>query len=412
MGKISLVSIKYNIHAKFETDGMVEKPDVIGAVFGQTEGLLGEDLELRELQKNGKIGRIEVNLETVDSKTKGEIIVPTSLDKTETTLIAAALETIERIGPCEAKVAIDKVEDIRGSKRDYVMARAKKLLEDLSNAAPDSREMQTEVTSSVRTARVVEYGDEKLPAGPDMDNAELIVVEGRADVINLMRYGIKNVIGMNGTSLQHTITELGKVKSLTLFVDGDRGGILIAKNVLMNSKIDYIATAPAGKEVEELAGKEILACLRAKTPSSEFLKREEREEKKGRKTVRGRRSEVRSREKAGSEGPEERETETFEPAVTTEDEQKVFSKMIEEISGTRTACILDEKLNVLRKTSISDLNYTIYSLKKRGFNVYAIVIDGTVTNNILRIAEINHVSHLAARNFASASNTKVNLVSV
>ena len=409
MGKISLVSIKYNIHAKFETDGMVEKPDVIGAVFGQTEGLLGEDLELRELQKNGKIGRIEVNLETVDSKTIGEIIVPTSLDKTETTLIAAALETIERIGPCNAKVAIDKVEDIRGSKRDYVMERAKKLLEDLSNAAPDSREMQTEVTSSVRTSRVAEYGNEKLPAGPDMDNAELIVVEGRADVINLLRYGIKNAIGMNGTSLPREITELGKVKSLTLFVDGDRGGILIAKNVVMNSKIDYIATAPPGKEVEELAGKEILACLRAKVPSSEFLKTEEREEKKGKKTARGRRSDVRSREKSETA---EKESETFEPAATTEDEQKVFSKIIDEISGTRTACVLDEKLNVLRKTSISDLNYTIYSLKKRGFSVYAIVIDGTVTNNILRIAEMNHVSHLAARNFASASNTKVNLVSV
>ena len=409
MGKISLVSIKYNIHAKFETDGMVEKPDVIGAVFGQTEGLLGEDLELRELQKNGKIGRIEVNLETVDSKTKGEIIVPTSLDKTETTLIAAALETIERIGPCNAKVNIDKVEDIRGSKREFLLERAKKLLEDLSSNAPDSREMQTEVTSSVRTARVVEYGEEKLPAGPDMENSEVIVVEGRADVINLLRYGIKNVIGMNGTSLPKEIAELGKVKSLTLFVDGDRGGVLITKNVLMNSKIDYIATAPAGKEVEELAGKEILACLRARVPSSEFLKREEREESKGRRvgSGRGRGRESRDRE----EGFEEKE-EKFEPAATTDEEQKVFSKMVDEISGTRTACLLDEKLNVLRKTSISDLNYAIQSLKRRGFNVYAIVIDGTVTGNILRIAEMNHVSHLAARNFAASSNTKVNLVSV
>ena len=33
MAKISPVSIKYMIYAKFEADGMVEKPDVIGAVF-------------------------------------------------------------------------------------------------------------------------------------------------------------------------------------------------------------------------------------------------------------------------------------------------------------------------------------------------------------------------------------------
>src|SRR3989344_1160304 len=98
MAKISPVSIKYMIYAAFRSEGPLEKPDVIGAIFGQTEGLLGADMELRELQKDGKIGRIEVDLETVDSKSIGEIQVPTALDKSETTLIAAALETIDRIG--------------------------------------------------------------------------------------------------------------------------------------------------------------------------------------------------------------------------------------------------------------------------------------------------------------------------
>ena len=119
MGKISPVSIKYMIYGKFSAEGAVEKPDVIGALFGQTEGLLGAELELRELQKEGKIGRIEVNLQTAESKTTGEIQIPTCLDKSETTIIAAAIETIDRIGPTEAKIAIEKIEDVRGNKRDY-----------------------------------------------------------------------------------------------------------------------------------------------------------------------------------------------------------------------------------------------------------------------------------------------------
>ena len=64
MAKISPTSIKYSIIANFVAEGPFQKPDVIGALFGQTEGLLGSDMELRELQKEGKIGRIEVDLTT------------------------------------------------------------------------------------------------------------------------------------------------------------------------------------------------------------------------------------------------------------------------------------------------------------------------------------------------------------
>jgi DNA primase len=71
MGKISPVSIKYIIHARLELSGVAERPDIIGAVFGQTEGLLGSDLELRELQKSGRIGRIDVKLEIKSGKTSG-----------------------------------------------------------------------------------------------------------------------------------------------------------------------------------------------------------------------------------------------------------------------------------------------------------------------------------------------------
>ena len=266
MAKISPVAAKYIVHSTIFIDGVVDKPDVIGAIFGQTEGLLGNDLELRELQRSGKIGRIEVNVNISAGKTKGEIIIPSSLDKTETAIIAAAMEIIQRIGPCNAKIEVQKIEDIRISKRQFVIERAKVLLKQLTQETlPDSQELSDEVSQSVRMMEVAEYGKERLPAGPDVDsNDELIVVEGRADVLTLLKHGFKNTISMNGTSCPQTIKDLSKIKSITVFVDGDRGGDLIVRELLGVADVDFVTKAPDGKEVEELAKKEVHQALRGR----------------------------------------------------------------------------------------------------------------------------------------------------
>src|SRR3989338_3041391 len=205
MGKISPVSAKYIIHTNIQIEGVVERPDVIGAIFGQTEGLLGAELELRELQRSGRIGRIEVNVDTKGGKAEGMIIIPSSLDKAETAIVGAALETIQRIGPCNAKVRVEKIEDVRISKRGYVIERAKELLKNLTeNVLPDSQEITEEVAASVIMMEIIEYGRDRLPAGPAVEESEeIILVEGRADVLNLLKHGIKNVIGMNGTNIPH-----------------------------------------------------------------------------------------------------------------------------------------------------------------------------------------------------------------
>ena len=189
MGKISPVVAKYIIHAQISIEGVVDKPDVIGAIFGQTEGLLGSELELRELQRSGR--------------TSGEIIIPSSLDKAETAIIAAALETIQRIGPCDSKLDVGAIEDVRISKRNQVIERAKELLKDLtSKVLPDSQDITDQVAQSVRMMEITEYGRERLAAGPGIDESEeIIVVEGRADVLNLLKQGINNVIALNGTSI-------------------------------------------------------------------------------------------------------------------------------------------------------------------------------------------------------------------
>ena len=266
MAKISPIASKYIIHTKINIEGIVDRPDVIGAIFGQTEGLLGNDLELRELQRSGKIGRIEVNLSTSSGKTSGEIIIPSSLDKTETAIIGAALEIIQRIGPCNSKLNVDKIEDVRVSKRRFVVDRAKALLHDLTeNTLPDSQEIADEVAQSVRMREIKTYGRDRLPCGPGIsESEEIIIVEGRADVLTLLKHGFKNAISINGTSVPQTIIELSKTKTCTVFVDGDRGGDLNIRELISVSDMDFVCKAPDGKEVEELTKKEIHKALRGK----------------------------------------------------------------------------------------------------------------------------------------------------
>jgi len=406
MAKISPVSIKYIIHAKFEAEGTLDKPDVIGALFGQTEGLLGQDLELRELQKEGKIGRIDVNLRTENGKTIGEIEIPSSIDKAETTIIAAALETIERIGPSDSKITIERIEDVRGSKREYIIERAKRLLEGIEGAS-DSREMEEAVKVSSRVSRLQEYGRDNLPAG-DLSGEEIIVVEGRADVITLLKANVANVIAMNGTILPETIKELSFDKEITLFVDGDRGGKLIARNAIDNARIDFVAVAPDGKEVEELTPKEILSALRKKIKADEFLANN-RETETGR-PYRGRmRGRGRGEERRESRSERPREEENEEPRAEmrklTDSEIDKLRGIMDEVTGTRGAILLNQDLEVIKKAPIGQL----YSLRFR--NVFAMVIDGTATSNIVRSAEKLGCQHLVARNFGY-TETNMDLVSL
>src|SRR5512136_252079 len=264
---------KYLIQARLEAEGIVEKPDVVGAVFGQTEGLLGEELDLRDLQKSGRIGRIEVDAQSKKGRTEGTILIPSSLDQVETSILAAALETIDRVGPCKASIKVDKVEDVRISKRNKIIERARQLLASMVEESKTSgTDLLDEVRGSVTVAEIVSFGPERLPAGPNVaDSDAIIVVEGRQDVLTLLRSGIKNAVAVEGTNVPKTIQELSKERALTAFVDGDRGGDLILRELLQVGEVDYIARAPRGKEVEELTQKQIMKALRNKMSMEQFL---------------------------------------------------------------------------------------------------------------------------------------------
>jgi len=411
MAKISPVSIKYMIHAKFVAEGALEKPDVIGALFGQTEGLLGSDLEMRELQKEGKIGRIEVELERRGKQTMGSIKIPTALDQSETTLIAAAIETIERVGPSDAQVEVEKIEDVRGSKRDYIIERAKKLMQSIEGST-DSREISSTIKTSTRMSKVQEYGEEKLPCG-DLSGKEVIVVEGRADVLNLLRNGVDNVIGMNGTKLPDAIRELGQSKELILFVDGDHGGELIVKNASENANITSVVTAPDGKEVEELTGKEILGQLRKSIPVDEFLRnlgRNNRHNNYNRNSGYERRREEYVNSSHGNSSSSSSSSPTSSVKKELSDDERVtLQKIASKNAGTRKALFLNADLEKFKDVSVKAAASTLKRMSDSQMP-FALVVDGTATPAIIESAKERGCFNIIAKNF-SATDDDMNLLS-
>ncbi|MFC3958102.1 DNA primase DnaG [Halovivax cerinus] len=257
---------KYLIHAFVTADGVVERSDVVGAIFGQTEGLLGDELDLPELRRTGKLGRIDVSVASHGGESRGEITIATSLDKVETATLAAALETIDRVGPCHATFSIDEIEDVRAAKRRAVVDRATELLRSgFDDSVMSSAEILSAVREHVRVADITEY--EELPAGPNVvDSDAIIVVEGRSDVLTLLRYGIKNAIGVEGTNVPEDVASLTRNRTVTAFLDADRGGELILEELRQVGDVDYVARPPTGSSVEDLDHHEVFTALKEKEP--------------------------------------------------------------------------------------------------------------------------------------------------
>ncbi len=430
MAKISPVSAKYIVQATIEIEGIVDRPDVIGAIFGQTEGLLGEELELRELQRSGRIGRIDVILDTKGGKTKGTIIIPSSLDKAETAIIGAAIEIIQRIGPCNAKMKIDKIEDVRVSKRHFVIERAKELLKNLMETSmPDSQEISEEVAASVRVMEIVEYGRDRLPAGPAIEESDdIIIVEGRADVLTLLKNGFKNAVAINGTSIPETIRELVQRKETTVFVDGDRGGDLIIKELLSMSDIDFVTKAPDGKEVEELTKKEIHKALRDRIPMEQVkidmpaASPDVRQDTLHRQMFPSRGRPMPPQQQ-GRPPFQQRVAPPAQPVSApiplkkpiarvsklSDSEKKIFIDMLNDLVGTRGAYLLDQKLSILGKVPLAEIDSAIKSLG----NVNAVVFDGVIEKELVMLAERAGVKYLIAMDSrVKPAETSVNLLTI
>ncbi|RLG03231.1 MAG: DNA primase [Thaumarchaeota archaeon] len=344
--------MKYLIEAKIEIHGVVDKNDVVGAVFGQTEGLFSSEFDLRELQKSGRIGRIEITVNVQGKKTYGKITVPSALDKYSTALIAAMLESIERVGPYNATVKIERIHDLRAEKRKKIVERARAILYEWEKSKiPEEDELMKELEESLLKARIVELGAERIPAGPDAEKSdELIIVEGRADVINLLRHGYTNVVAVEGIKIPEYVKSLAsRKKKVVAFLDGDRGGDMILYQLHSSGvRIDEVARAPYGKEVEQLTAKEIADALHHATPIEEALKHLKMPRR-------------------------------VEKAVEVPEEVKRY---VEEVREKLMGVLLDENLNELKKVPVSELAQELENYKDQ---VKYVVFDGIITQRLVDI---------------------------
>ncbi|WP_400259868.1 DNA primase DnaG [Candidatus Methanomassiliicoccus intestinalis] len=424
---------KYLIKARLQADGIVEKPDVVGAIFGQTEGLLGDELDLHDLQKSGRMGRIEVEVISKQGKSDGEVLIPSSLDQVETVILASALETIDRVGPCKAKITILGIEDVRVIKRAKIIERAKELLAELIKQSKTTGIDLTEsVRQSVQLEELVHYGKEHLPAGPNVtDSDAVIVVEGRNDVLNLLRSGIKNTIAVEGTNVPKTVMDLSRERIITAFVDGDRGGDLILRELFQVAEVDFVARAPRGMEVEELTQKQIMKCLRNKIPGEQYMEmynmvpdaapaliKEEEVvaivekpeqhlvvEKPEAAPERPEKRQREPRESRAHREPRERKKKEKEPVVEAVEEPAVdpfaeideekeaasglseaqlkYKEMINSLATTSKANILGADGEVIREVSVREL---VNTLKGGVDGVGSVVFDGIITQRIVDIA--------------------------
>lgn len=423
MSKIYIDTVKYIVYANFEVDGIIDKSDVVGAIFGQTEGLLGEELELRDLQKNGKIGRIDVDLTVQKGKTYGVVKVPSSLDMVETSIIAAALETVDRVGPCNAKMTSSKVEDTRNEKRKRIIERAKTLLKNLlTTEIPESREISDMVRMEVKTAEMTFYGPESLPSGPSVQNSDsVILVEGRADVINMLKNGISNVVAIGGAKVPRTIIELSKKKEVTVFLDGDRGGDIILNELLdAGVELDFIARAPVGREVEELTRKEIIKCLRNKVPSQQEggvpspTKPYRREEDTFRPMETAHVRE--SREVKEMPHREEKRTEEKKKEEKQEKPKKTLRMPVDKdmnflrdelnvLKDSLKARFYDEDLALISEVPVRDLIKTLTESE----DVFSVVFDGIITQRLADLASEKGVRALVGFKLGNVNKKPENL---
>ncbi|MDA4111168.1 MAG: DNA primase DnaG [Thaumarchaeota archaeon] len=399
--------VKYLVKLRFDVEGVVEKADLIGAIFGQTEGLFGPEMNLQELQKTWKVGRIEINLQSSNGKTSGEVLIPMSTDVSTAALIAAAVENVDKVGPCAARFQLAGITDVRADRRKVIVDRAKTIMKDwASKTASEGEESLKDIVDSAKKARLITFGKEGLPAGPAVASSDtVIVVEGRADIINLLRAGIENTIAVEGTSVPETVKDLArKGRNLYAFLDGDRGGDLILKELSQVARIDRVFRAPRGREVEELTPVEILDILRERPqPERGEDNGEERDEGRDRgrdrpRYDRGGGGRYPRRDRDRGRGPRDRQEYQYEerpperepieqpqlppaPPLNPEAAEKVKTEYAT-INGTLEAKVFDSTWTEVTKMPVNEL------VTKIGETAGAkhLVFDGIVTQRLIDAA--------------------------
>ena len=381
--------VKYHVKLKFEVDGLVEKADIIGAIFGQTEGLLGPEMNLNELQKVSKVGRIEVNVDTKSNMAKGDAVIPMSTDISTAALIAAAIESIDKVGPFQAKFGLSGIDDIRAIKKKVIVDRAKKIVQEwATKTISEGEEMLKDVYDASKPGKLTAFGKAQLACGTGVfDSDWIILVEGRADVINLLRAGFDNAIAIEGAKIDETIIKLTDGKKVIAFLDGDRAGDLILKELHGVVNIDKVLRAPTGREVEECTPLEIAEILKEGMLFAGANGQEGRVIIPQQQQTERRQNTKRDRQEQGIGEEREIQVNSGGPSVTvSEDNADILSAVKEvypQINETLEAVVLDGSMKILLKVPVSDV------VKKldRTEGAKMLVLDGIVTQRLVDAAD-------------------------
>jgi DNA primase len=391
--------VKYHVKLKFDVDGLVEKADIIGAIFGQTEGLLGPEMNLNELQKVSKVGRIEVNVETKGNMTKGDALIPMSTDISTAALIAAAIESIDKVGPFPAKFGLVGIDDIRAIKKKVIVDRAKKIVQDwATRTISEGDEMLKDVYDASKPGKLTSFGKAQLACGSGVfDSAWIILVEGRADVVNLLRAGYDNAIAIEGARIDESVTKLTEGKRVVAFLDGDRAGDLILKELHGVVKIDKVLRSPPGKEVEECTPLEISEILKEAFspevppvqqpvyPPNQLPHHHQQQHYERRNYRRERDTQEDYR------APHARQQEALQSAqpskeALVEDSAEILTAVRDvypQINETLEAVVLDGSMNTLLKVPVSEVIKRLDSAE----GAKLLVIDGIVTQRLVDAAD-------------------------
>jgi DNA primase len=398
--------VKYHVKLKFDVDGLVEKADIIGAIFGQTEGLLGPEMNLNELQKVSKVGRIEVNVDSKSNSAKGDALIPMSTDISTAALIAAAIESIDKVGPFQAKFSLIGIDDIRAIKKKIIVDRAKKIVQEwATKTISEGEEMLKDVYDASKPGRLTTFGKAQLACGVGVyDSDWIILVEGRADVINLLRAGYENSIAIEGAKIDETILKLTHGKRVIAFIDGDRAGDLILKELQGLVKIDKVYRAPSGREVEECTPLEISEILRdveqyikninANTSNRQYTENQSLTRNNSQSqlnqinmiNIANQPSHVQN--KAHVEDNNNNKityTNTGKTNLTKKDDEEIIStikQIFPEINETLEAIIFDNSLKTIIKVPVSEIVKRISD--SQGGRL--VVLDGIITQRLIEAA--------------------------
>ena len=411
--------VKYLAKLSFEIDGAVDKADIIGAIFGQTEGLFGPEMNLNELQKNWKVGRIEIITESQNGKASGSVTIPMSTDISTVSLIAAAVEQIDKVGPCGSQFKLLSIDDVRAVKRNAIMERAKQISRDwATKSSSEGEDMLKDISeSTVQKGKVLAFGKDECPAGPAINTSdEIIVVEGRADILNLMRIGVENTIAVEGTSVPQTIVDLAKTKSLSAFLDGDRGGDLILRELSSVVKLSKVSRAIRGKEVEELTPVELQECLNKSEESHDnrrngdgYQRRDNYQRRDGyqRRDNYQRRDGYQRRDHDSWNRDEEQvEQKNFSEVEEIPVELVTKAKdILSELEGSLEAHLYDSSMNEVLKVPVNELVKNLEDSKDSEH----LIFDGIVTERLIELADASGIKTIITNRIGNLNNNKTSL---